>query len=148
MFNPLEHLDKLVYSNIDRLALSGYGAQDQIMFPGSFFVAPATQPAAIAYWLQDGSAYRQISDDQAFVQNLWLHFTLDASMVDAQAEQIATAGLVDADYRSISLDAMREAILSLPHVLDTITDGGYSEADVWAYTQHEAPWAVDLVGIA
>lgn len=147
MFNPLEHLDHLVYSNIDRLALHGYPAQDPVMFPGGFYVPAARHPEAITYWLQDGASYRQISDDQAFAQNLWLHFKFGASMVDAQAAQLAAAGLVDTDYRSITQDAMREAVMSLPHVLETITAGGYSEAEVWAYTQAEAGWAVQLTGV-
>lgn len=149
-WNPLEHLDKMVISN----ALTASPWPDpwpsSTTLPSGQLVPAAAfgRPESVAFWLSDGGVYQPITREQAFVQKMWLHFAYGAPAPadELQDVELVAAGL--AREYSITVAAMREAVLSLPHVLETIADGGYTEADVWGYTQHEAPWAVDLVGVA
>jgi hypothetical protein len=150
MWNPFEHFDKLPVYNADFSVLFGQPPRATVRLPDGQEIAPATQghPETLTFWLkgQDGG-YDQITQDQSFVQQLWVHFTLDAPSPGGwTASALADLGL--AHQYTITPDAMRAAVQAMPHVLDTIQAAGYSEADVWAYAQAEAPWAVGLVGVA
>jgi hypothetical protein len=74
--------------------------------------------------------------DQAFAVDLVLHKEFATAIGDEAA----------APYH-ITLDALRTAVVDTPAVLDYIVAKGYTEAEVWAWVQHEAP-AVTLVGVA
>lgn len=149
--------DDFVWRNIDSGPLFYWPPfftqewQPTVVLPDGQAVPSAVpgQPETVSYWIRGtGTSYYEVDADQAFVHQLWMHFEHGAPGPLPESEFWAMTKLGLAREYSVSLDAMREAVLSLPHVLETITAGGYSEADVWAYTQHEAPWAVDLVGVA
>jgi hypothetical protein len=153
MFNPFTQYSLMPFSNIQG-STPGFEAVER--WVPSFMMGNRTlvytaipqQQETVTYWMQGGDGqYQQVSEAKAFAQDLWLHFVFDKPvvyepvLVSAQRQGLTV-------YDGITIDQMREAVLSLPHAMETIAAGGYSEADVWAYAQHEAPWAVDLVGVA
>lgn len=152
MFNPFTQYSLMTFSNIWGMT-PGFEAINP--WAPSFMMGNRTlvntaipqQQGTVTYWMQDtGGQYQPVSEAQAFTQDLWLHFSFDKPVVyEPVLASAARQGLTV--YDDITIDAMREAVLSMPHVLETITAGGYTEADVWAYTQHEAPWAVEVVGV-
>lgn len=148
-FNPFAHFDKLPFSNIFGGTIFGIAWQPTITLPGGQVIPSAIegQPDTVQYYLQVAGAYQPITDDQAFAQQMWLHATLGAwaPRPDAEASALVQLGL--AQEYSVTAEALREAVYSLPHVLADIQAAGWSEAQAWAYTQAVAPWAVDLVGV-
>lgn len=144
----------------------------EVMRPDGVMVPSAVVGSSdeVTYWIPRDGGYVQVNDKEAAAYSDWLLNDMAATEklnAERAAEKIAldaaakaqsfVSGLVDHftagsamvvdDGLRITQDAMREAVLSLPNVMQTITAGGYSEAQVWAYAQAEAPWAVDLVGI-
>lgn len=148
-WNPLEHLDKVVISNALTESPWAVPQPASTTLPTGHSVPAATfgQPETVTFWLNVGGSYQSITREEAFVQELWLHFTYGAPapVNGLQDAGLAAAGLA-VEFK-ITQGAMRAAVLSLPHVLETITQGGYSEADVWAYTLQEVQWAVELVAV-
>lgn len=148
-WNPFDHLYELAIRNT--LTASPYPDPwpTHITFHGGQVIPAAVpgRPETVTFWLADGGTYHQITREQAFAQELWLRFSYDAPAPAPDADDAALVALGWATDFRITQAAMREAVLSMPHILETIAEGGYSEADVWSYTQHEAPWAVDLVGV-
>jgi hypothetical protein len=153
MYNPWDHAYTAPHGNIDGGPLFGQPWEPTVTF-WTHQTVPAAIPGqwdTVTHWLWDASdgLLHQITEDQAFVQQLWRHakFGLSAPLPETPDTAWGRLGFTNLDYR-ITPDEMRAAVMDLPHVLADIQAAGYSEADVWAYTQAEAPWAVGLVGIA
>lgn len=135
MYDPLQHFDELVMTNIDGGVLMHHPV------PAAAFFHPET----LTYWLKVDGAYQQVSQDMAYVQNLWLTFTYGAPMYAWRDEALDLIGLSH-DYNGTP-DAMRAAVMQMPVVLQTIRDGGYTEQQVWDYAVHEAVPGIVLVGV-
>lgn len=152
MENPWEHLSSAPLGNVDGGPLFGDPWEPTVTFWNGQTVASAIpgQLETLTHWLYDGSdgVFHQITRDQAFVQQLWLHFRFEQSapLPETPESSYGRLGFADVGYR-ITLDEMRTAVMNLPHVLADIVGADVTEEQVWAYTQAEAPWAVDLVGV-
>ena len=120
----------------------------QVRLPNGQMVDSAipNHPESVTYWLLDGSQYQQISHDQAFVQNLWLHFAYDAPMPNPADDPIMISqGLVTGYH--LSTEALTAAVYSMPAVLAHIIEGNYSAQEVLDYAHSVAPEIV-AVGVA
>jgi hypothetical protein len=148
MFNPFEHYAELVFTNIDGGPAFGLSPHATVALPDGQQVTPASpgHPETITYWLkgEDGQ-YHQGTHEQAFVQDLWLHFAYGAELIEQGSwPWLQAQGLM---APAITFDVMRAAIMERPDILGDIVSRGYSEAQVWAYAQSEAPNIVELIGV-
>lgn len=154
MVDPFSLHNDFVQLNVDSSPLFPLLQQEwrpAVTLPDGQVVPSAVigQPETVTYWIRGtGTNFYQINEDQAFAHTLWMHFNYGVPAPLPEVDYWVMAALGLAREYSVSLGAMREAVMSMPHVLETITAGGYSEAGVWAYTQAEAPWAVKLIGIS
>lgn len=152
MVDPFSLRNDFVQLNVDSSPLFPLLQQEwkaTVTMPDGQVIASAIigQPETVTYWIRgNGASFFQINEDQAFVHTLWMHFRYDVPTPLPETDYWVMSALGLAHEYAVTLDAMREAVLSMPHVLADIVHAGYSEADVWAYTQAEAPWAVELVG--
>jgi hypothetical protein len=141
MSDLFEHLDQVVASNIYIAPIFGLPPSPVATLPDGQQVAAATfgKPDTITYWLPgSGGVYHQITQDQAFVESLYLH-ALYGTLIEFEQPDAALqlAGL-DAPYQ-ITPEAMRTAVFAMPAVLNLIAASNFTAAQVWAYTIHEAP---------
>jgi hypothetical protein len=145
MFNPFDHLSEMPYANVDAGVLFGLAPKSTMLLPDSQSIATALQghPETVTYWMPSGTGYHQITEDQDFVNNLWLHFAYGAGVSDFNTPGMQALGLAH-EYH-ITPDAMRAAVMGLPAVLNAIVSSGVTEAQVWDYAHWVAP---EIVGIA
>lgn len=148
-FNPFEHLGELVSTNAfgDGYDVPPIPATMKLSDGTSIATAIPGEPGTLTFWLPDaGSAFHEITRDQAFVQAIYLHFEYDAPVVDP-IEAAALHNLqLDSPYH-VTADALRGAFLSMPTAMNAIEVNHFSADQVLAYVEAEAPGVV-LVGVA
>jgi hypothetical protein len=145
-FNPFEHFDDLVCSNVDGGVIFGMPWRPIVTLPSGQPIPSAVpnHPDTITYWL-DGAdgVYHQITPAQAFVQEVWLHAMFGASLLTSPVPALDAQGLNPAQHFTVA--EFTAGVMSMPKVLQTIEDAHLSAAQVLAYVEAEAPGVV-LVG--
>ena len=77
---------------------------------------------------------KQPDPDLVLVGNLWRHFAFGEPVNEPSGV-------------TLTREQFDAALARYVPIADALSERGYTLDDAWAYTQHEAPWAVDLVGV-
>jgi hypothetical protein len=125
MFNPMQHMTELVVVNVYGGALFGLPDPGFVHLPDGQ-VVPSTGAGPQTYWLSVGGVYTQVSEAQAFVQDLWLHYAYGKSMTDLYEG-------------SVTAEEFQEALYSMPNNVDDQVSQ-FDAATIVGYAQQEAPW--------
>jgi hypothetical protein len=146
-FNPFEHWDELVFSNVYGGPAFGLPHKETIALPGGQIVDTATpgHPETITFWMRsDSGLFHQVSEDQAFAQSLWLNFAYGASTYLGYNRAAADLLGLYHEYH-VTPAALLAAIDQTPILSAALEARGYSDADVLAYVADVAP-GVLIVG--
>jgi hypothetical protein len=148
MFNPFEQYNLMPLTNVWGLSHLGTLSAPR---PDSFMLGNQTEvntatpgdQGTVSYWMQgDGGQYHQVTQAQAFAQDLWLHFEFGKPIAyDGQIQAAHEQGLEV--YAGITHDAL----IAAAHNMQSVAEAGFTDAEIWAYAQHEAP-TVTIVGVA
>lgn len=149
-FNPFAHFDELVFTNVDGGPLLGMPIRDKVHLPDGQDIAAAVpfHPETITHWIMEPDhAYHQITGEQAFAQNLWLHFAYGADISPQTPDAIHALGFVEStlgNHFTITAQGLMNAIETMPtHLADILTQ--YTAQQIVDYAVYEAPDVV-LVG--
>jgi hypothetical protein len=151
-FNPFEHYAALPFNNIWSAYIGDVLIQpraDVFMMGGKTEVATAIpdQQSSVTYWMLGADdEYHQVSEAQAFAQDLWLHFAFGKPVVfggilDAAALQGLTV------YEGITPEQLVEAIATLDQSWRAAIMASYTPDQIVAYAESAAPAMIDLVGV-
>jgi hypothetical protein len=146
-YNPFEHFDELVFTNVWAAGPWGIAAQPTTMLPDGHVVptAVAGHPETITYWLKDDAGVcQQITHAQQFVQDLWLHAAYGKAL-DNETNLLLTSQNLSEDFH-LTVAQFVDAALSMPKVVASIVAAGYTADQVIAYAEAERP-DVMLVGV-
>jgi hypothetical protein len=104
-------------------------------------VPTAIDPASVTYWLES----RQVSEAQAFAQDLWLHFTFGKPLVQDHLQAAAEQqGLTV--YAGITPEQLVDAIATLQQPWTADVMGRYSPDEIVVSAVTGARGLGDVVG--
>lgn len=137
MSNPFGHFNELVQSNVWLPGLPR---------PANMTIGDQTVPVAIPYhpemiswWMVDAASHaHQLTQDQAFTQGIYLHANYGDPVLKFTGGPVLTPQHLGMDFH-ITHDELYDAIVSMPVVMHAIVDAGWTEAEIVAYVQAEAP---------
>lgn len=148
-FNVFAHFDELVFTNEDGGLAFGMPRREFVHLPDGQDIPSAVpgEPWTVTHWLKADGTYHQITPEQDFAQNLWLHF---AYGVDLTSHAPGAAAIIAADeaiygpHWTITADALLHAINTMPTNLASVLSQ-YTAQQIVDYAVYEAPNVV-LVG--